>query len=261
MTNNTTLVTALYDIGRKDYIAYPRTIETYLRYMDNILSLKSNIVIYCDIDLKERIFETRQLYDKNLQNTVLVVTPFNELDCYKHFYSRVKTVMLTEKFKKENQGSIESIYPEYNIINFNKISFVNNTINDNPFKTDYFLWIDAGFFHENFPKQYRETLYPNPNRLNVLEDNKVHFLSLCPEQYIPLESMYSSRVSIAGSMFAGKAEPLKFLKQEIYTTINNFLEQNAINDDQTIYAFVYSKNKDLFSFSYGNWFQNFYEFC
>lgn len=258
--NNTTLVTALYDIGREQYTAYPRSIDTYLRHMDNILSFNSNLVIFCDKELHDKILDIRKQYDKDLSKTIIINKSFKELECYKLFYEKVKTVMKSEHFLQHNEGSIESIYPEYNIINFNKISFVCEAIETNPFKSQYFFWVDAGFYHDNFPKELREIQFPNKEKEILLNDNKVHFLSLCSEQYIPLESMFSSRVSIAGSMFAGKAKPLLWFKNEVYNTINDFINNNAINDDQTIYAFVYSKNKELFNISYGNWFHNIYIF-
>jgi protein YibB len=259
--NNTTLVTALYDIGRKDYIAYPRTIETYLQYMDNILSLESNICIFCEEKHENDIKNIRQKYDPNLEYTKIYTIPFDELEFYKLFYKDIEKVMASDFFKQNNQGSIESVYPKYNLINFNKISFVNEILQKNPFNSNYFIWLDAGFWHHLFPKNLRKIIYPNKIKIKKLDDNKVHFLSLCPESNINLQSIFDSRVSIAGSMFAGKAQPLVQFKQEVIQTIKYFIQQGGMNDDQTIYAYIYSKNRDLFTITYGNWFENFYEFC
>ena len=152
----------------------------------------------------------------------------------------------------------EMIYPEYNIINFNKVSFLEKSIQDNWFNSEYFIWMDAGFYHSKFPQEYRYKQYPDVNKIKILDDNKIHFLTLTEE--IELKSYFDPRVSITGSMFAGKAQPILKLKKLCFETIEEFLNSNAINDDQTIYAFSYMKDPNLFNLQKNDWFQNFYTY-
>jgi len=255
---STTLVTALYDIGRSAWNpTFKRPNDQYLRYLSNILSLDSNIVIYVQQKNYENVLNLRKLKDPDLKKTKIVVTRFSELECFQKFYDKTRNVMNSDAFKSRliESHTPESKYPEYNIINFNKVSFLEQEIKYNTFNSDYFMWIDAGFYHDKFPSEYLNITYPNPEKIKVLDDNKVHFLSM--DSQIELDSYFSPKVTIAGSMFAGKAEPLLKLKDLCYSVIEDFLNDNAMNDDQTVYAFAYKKNKELFNLTQGTWFDNF----
>ena len=43
-----------------------------------------------------------------------------------------------------------------------------------------------------------------------------------------------------------------------FYVIDNFLNNKTINDDQTVYAYAYKENKNLFNLTKGNWFDNIY---
>ena len=258
---NTTIVTSLYDIGRGSWNnIFQRSYQEYFKYFKNVLLLDCNMVIYID----EKDFDTVKLLrsevDPSFQKTKFIINSFSNLEAFQKFYLKSKNVMDSLDFlKKRNEHHTpEMLYPEYNIINFNKVSFVEQTIKENPFSSDYFIWMDAGFYHNRFPKEYCLKQYPDSEKIKILDDNKVHFLTLSDQ--ITLSSYLDPRVSITGSMFAGKAQPLIELKKLCFEVIEEFLNAKAINDDQTIYAFAYQKNSNLFNLMRGDWFQNFYSF-
>lgn len=257
----TTVVTALYDIGRGYWNnQFRRTYDDYMTCFSNILSLDNNVVIYIDEKDFEAVKNIRKKIDPNLNNTVINIRKFTELEAYKTFYLKCKEVMGSPFFLQNRPESHtpEMNSPEYNIINFNKVSFLEESIINNKFNSEYFMWIDAGFNHHNFPKQYCFTKYPNPEKIDILKDNKIHFLALSDS--IELSSYLDPRASIAGSLFAAKKETLMIFKKLCFETIEEFLNAGVINDDQAIYSYVYKKNPQLFNFYFGNWFQNFYEF-
>jgi protein YibB len=258
---NTTIVTSLYDIGRGKWDnVFRRSHEEYLKYFENVLLLDCNIIIYID----EKDLNTVQIFrskiDPTFKKTKIVLSPFTKLEAFEKFYLKCNKVMNSDFFIKNRweNHTPEMIYPEYNIINFNKVSFLEKSIQDNWFNSEYFIWMDAGFYHSKFPQEYRYKQYPDVNKIKILDDNKIHFLTLTEE--IELKSYFDPRVSITGSMFAGKAQPILKLKKLCFETIEEFLNSNAINDDQTIYAFSYMKDPNLFNLQKNDWFQNFYTY-
>lgn len=258
---NTTIVTSLYDIGRGSWNnIFQRPYEEYLNYFKNILSLDSNIVVFIDKKDLKTIQKLRSIIDPTFKKTKFVLVPFTKLEAFEKFYLKAKNVMQSEFFLQNRweNHTPEMNYPEYNIINFNKVSFLEICIRYNWFNSEYFIWMDAGFYHSKFPREYLFKEYPNTDKIKILDDNKVHFLTLTKE--IELKSHFDPRVSITGSMFAGKAEPLLKLKNICFETIEEFLNSNTINDDQTIYAFAHQKNPDIFNLTQGDWFQNFYTY-
>lgn len=256
---NTTLVTALYDIGRGKWgNVFKRTHEEYLEYFQNILSLDSNLIVFIDEKDLNAVELFRSKIDPYFEKTRIITKSFVELEAFQKFYTRCKEVMQSDFFLKNRHESHtpEMNFPEYNIINFNKLSFLEESIKYNWFGSNYFIWIDAGFYHHKFPKEYQFKKYPDTEKIKILDDNKVHFLTL--SEQIHLSSYFDPRVSITGSMFAGKGKPLLDLKQLCFNTIKEFLNADAINDDQTVYAFAHQKNPSLFNLKLGDWFQNFY---
>lgn len=257
---NTTIVTALYDIGRGNWPPpFTRSIDSYIEYFKKILSLDANFVIYVDESMKESLLKHRREFDPFLFKTHFICRPLLELETFQKFYTKTKEVMKSNFFLQNRREfhTPESWCPEYNLINFNKVSFVEETVLNNPFGTDYFMWLDAGFSSGNLPINPQNYKYPNPEKIRILDDEKVHFLSFCQPHEVCLDSYFSTRVAIAGSMFAGKATPMLRLKDLSFKVIEEFLDQNAMNDDQTIYSYVYQKDKDLFNLYIDNWFGNF----
>lgn len=254
----TTLVTSLYDIGRTNWEHWNRTQEQYFKYLGNILSLKTNIVIYIDEADLDRVKRLREPYDSEFKHTAFITRKFKDMECYKKFFEKTRQVMQSEKFisKIKLKDTPEMNFPEYNIVNFNKIFLVNEVIENNPFNSEYFMWIDAGFYHHMFPEKYIGKIFPDENKVKKLDDNKVHFLSLVPKEYIRINSYMDPTVTITGSWFAGKAEPLKEFKPLVEKVVHEFLDSNAANDDQAIYAGCYMYNPDLFSIEVGDWFKS-----
>ena len=63
-------------------------------------------------------------------------------------------------------------------------------------------------------------------------------------------------VTITGSWFAGKKEPMKEMKTLFTKVVTEFLDSGAANDDQAIFAGCYMYNPDLFSIEVGDWFKS-----
>lgn len=257
---STTIITALYDIGRGNWPhPFNRSIDSYITYFKSVLSLDANFVIFIEEHMRETILNIRKEFDPFLFKTKIYCRPLHELEVFQKYYKRTCEVMTSDFFLKNLREfhTPESFSPEYNLINFNKVSFVKEVITNNPFSTDYFMWMDAGFYHGNFPCDTKNLPYPNSKKIKQLDDNRIHFLTLCGEHEVGLDSYFSPRVTLAGSMFAGKSKPLLEFKELCFSVIEEFLANKAINDDQTIYAFAYMKNKNLFNLYQDNWFGNF----
>lgn len=256
---STTLVTALFDIGRGEWgNIFKRSHSEYLSYFKNVLSLDANFVIYIDEKDLEEVKSIRKIIDPEFTKTKILVKKFEELEICVKYLARMKQVMESHEFKTQliEGHTPETLYPEYNAINFNKISFVSEAIQQDFFNSEYFIWIDAGFSHHKFPLELCGKVYPDKEKIKILEDNKVHFLSLCNESEIGLKTYTDPRVSITGSLFAGKKEPLLIFKDICFYIIEEFLKANASNDDQAIYAMAYKFKKELFNITTGNWFDN-----
>ena len=78
---NFTIVTALYDIGRSDWVHWSRGFDIYLQYFEHVLKLDVPMAIFVDTDLKNLIEEKRKDKEKK---TKVYFRNFTELELYKH---------------------------------------------------------------------------------------------------------------------------------------------------------------------------------
>lgn len=248
---NSTFATAFYDIGREKWSSYKRTVEDYMNYFRVVSKLNSNMVIFCDETHKELISKIRNEDTK----TKIVVMPFENCEFYKKYHDKVKMVMSSDSYKNRiiHPNIPEMIFPEYNIINLNKICFVQEAMKY--FDTKNYGWIDFGFGHGKVDiptdisfldnKTLGDKLYMGCLRLPVDE-----------MLYHPW-SYFSNEIFITGSAFVGTAKSINDFKTIICNTIDKSLSLNMIDDDQTIYNMAYLSDKSLFNLYCGGWFNQF----
>ena len=251
MINNTTLATAFYDIGRGKWSTYKRTVEDYLNYFKNVSRFPGNMVIYCDASHRDLIAQIRPEGEK----TRIIDVPFEQLEFYKRFFDRTKLVMDSEAFKKQiiHRDIPEMLFPEYNIINFNKASFVIDAIKY--FETSVYGWVDFGFGHGRIDISEDTDLYERVTRGDKLYMG-------CLRQ--PVDQMlyhpwsyFSNEIFITGSAFMGTKKSLHRFKELVSSVIDDSLNANLIDDDQTIYNMAYLLEKQLFNLRQGDWFNQF----
>jgi protein YibB len=251
-TLNHTFATAFYDIGRGKWSSYKRTVQDYMSYFSTTVSkIQSNLVVYCDQDHYDMISAIRPDGD----TTKIIVTPFVDSEMYRRYYQRTHDVMNSSSFKSNiiHKDIPEMIYPEYNIINFNKISFVVDTMNHYDTKT--YGWIDFGFGHGKVDVSADLSFLDN-----ATSENRVYMGCLrepFAEMLYHPWSYFSNEIFITGSAFVGTRESVFRFKNLIEHVLDESLNRNMIDDDQTIYNMAYLQDKSLFNLKQGGWFNQF----
>jgi len=132
---------------------------------------------------------------------------------------------------------------ELNLIWNEKIFLIKKAAEINPFTSDFFCWIDAGFckFRKQLPPN---TPFPDPEKLKYLPKDKFIYCSSLPynEQLINVNNHYHH---VSGTFILHKDIIHEFCK--IYM---NYLEKLLIHKniwtDQVILTHIYKDNKHLF---------------
>ncbi len=147
MTNNLTLVTALFDIGRghanqalADYQRRP--FEAYLAAFDVVLGIEAPLSIYLPAELEAYVWERR-----DRSHTQLIVHPLEAFRERFPFFEQVQRIRLDPAWRMRAGWLAES--PQANLAYYNplvmsKMGMLNDQQLTNPFGTEKFLWIDAG---------------------------------------------------------------------------------------------------------------------
>ncbi len=141
--SKTTIVTGLWDLGRKNIdVSFARSYDTYLAKFSELLKTDVNMYIFISPEDEEFIWQHRKK-----ENTIVNKMTIEELKTWFNFTEKTNEIRKKESWL--NQASWLSNSPQatletYNPVVMSKMFMLNNVTIWNPFASDYFFWIDAG---------------------------------------------------------------------------------------------------------------------
>lgn len=227
----TTIVTALYDINRETE-GDGRAFKDYLAWLPETLSLDVNYVIYTE----EKVIP----YIPIKPNIEINITTLEKVPLYS-LTPKIKSILDNSYYKMRMQdpNRVECKLPLYNVIQYSKFIWLNDVIQRNPFKSEYFFWMDAGcsrFFNGmsgTYPNKlpYKFLIQGNQNtyRINVDENYKWRSDSL-----------------VCGGFFGGDRQHVTTVGEKVLNILTEMLSQNVINNEQIALAYVLKQNPELF---------------
>lgn len=247
-----TLVTALYDINRKS-LGDGRSFDEYLTWFAETLKVKSPMVIFVEDSLKEFV----QKHRKNLP-TKIITQSLKEVPYY-HLNDKIQTILDDKNFKEKinSPSRIECKMSLYNVIIFSKFAWVKKVIEENPFNSEYFMWMDAGLSRFFEPHGVNINLsYPSETAITTLLENKDNVLiqatmnfypdlvnsKVCDESYF-----FDSRSWVMAGLWGGGSKILsKFCNMVDSVFQDKMIKNNIINNEQIVMAYLYKNNEDMF---------------
>lgn len=250
------LVTALYDIGRDKWEKFTQSYGGYLHWMERTLSIDANIVIYTEEKFKNDIESIRLKYDKDLLKTKLIIQELNELEAYKRYYLKLENLMSSDEFQNKVifNDVPEMCKPLYNIIMFNKTNWIKDAVEKKYFDNDFVIWSDAGGLREDITT-YKNKIWPNIEKINNLDVNKVTFFSHNDNINISNNEYHSlSQIrNIQGTCFFVPSKCIYFLSEKFNDTIEEAINSKFIGSDEKIFDITYVKNKDKYNLIKCSW--------
>mmetsp|Transcript_23561 Transcript_23561/g.38386 ORF Transcript_23561/g.38386 Transcript_23561/m.38386 type:complete len:665 (-) Transcript_23561:97-2091(-) len=127
-----TIVTAYFNIDSK----HPH--DDYIRWMKNMLSLKDPMVIFTSPDMVPTFHSLRS----HASNSTKIIT----MELNETLMSRTYDVQFwQDQYAKDPERKAHRSYFIYWIWN-EKLEFLRRTIEENPFHSDFFAWVDIGSF-------------------------------------------------------------------------------------------------------------------
>jgi len=228
----TTIVTAYFalNISKQNH-------NTYLNWMQNMLMINNEMVIFCDNKSYNIIYKFREPF---INKTKIIITSFQEFYCYKYLQSFIKDYQKDPEVKIGHNIELYMIWCE-------KSNFLKRAIELDPFNTNFFLWVDIGCFRLPNTKYLN---WPNTNKMPI---NKVLLLSVEPftnnelNCYMNKLPQYNSSYKrIGGTIFGGDKNILLIWHKKYYEMLEYFISiNNFVSKDQYIMACVYLLNKEI----------------
>lgn len=243
-----TIVTALYDINR-ELDGDGRKFQEYLSWFKKTLKVTRPMVIFVDDSLVPFVEECR----KNLP-TKIIAQPIEKIPYY-HLTESINQIIQSQNFKSKIGAPerVECKMGLYNSVIYSKFQWIKQTILENPFDTELFMWMDAGlsrFFYEI------DLNYPSNNAIDVLMDYKDHVIIQTSMSYYSdlvqapkytQEHLWDARTWVmAGLWCGGKKVMIKFCDLIDDVLNNKMISNNLINNEQSAMAYVYKNNPDMF---------------
>ena len=262
--NSTTLVTAIYGYGANSiYGGRGRDIYFYNSVLYAISLLNLPIVIYAPRSDIEKILSYTDSY---LRNCTIIPYELDEFIYAQQFLD----------YKKEIISEI-TLNDRNHLLCYNKLYWLNDTAEKNPFNTEKFLWIDCGLFHHGiFPEKFggvelaikiaADSYYPthsnsilNPklgNKLNnFLKKDKI-FACCYPRQgdiskheYL-IEKIYNNKHHISnhviGGIFGGFKKDVQIFLKEFNNLLKLCIDEKIFLLEEPLFSCIAAVMPDLF---------------
>ena len=244
-----TIVSALFNIRREGMDG--RTWEDYLKWFDITLKLNCPMVLFVTEDVREFIEERRTYIP-----TEIIVQTIEDIPYY-HLKEQLDDIIGSQDYKDKisDPDRIECQHSMYSIVQYSKFKWLERAIQENPFNSKFFFWLDAGAsrFFENYDLSLQ---YPSENALDALEEmgdkfliqmNMEYYKDLSNASTLSEEYLLDNRSYVLGSMFGGgKFSLLKVAKDIEDVLLNQMISNQFVNNEQIALGYLVKKNPDDF---------------
>ena len=142
--NNTTIVTAFFDIHRGEWKDSRLSNNDYIKHFESWARLKNDLIVYTDEKTAQEVYKIRKKYGLENSTSVVVVDNYLELD--ESLYQSIKSAMEAPHAQRFHlkPGHPESWNPVYNYVMLLKWWCALDAIKNHSVR-DNIAWIDFGF--------------------------------------------------------------------------------------------------------------------
>jgi len=243
-----TIVSAFFDIGRKDWSGFQRGNDKYFENAKRVFTLQNVMVIFIQPEFVNFVAEGRKNSDFK---TVIVPTKIEGLPYYK-YVNQIRDIMQSPEFRQglALPSCPEVCKPLYDVVMWSKIGLVNRAIDLNKFDSTHYVWLDFGV-HTHM---LQDSMLHKPLLSKVPDEIKFLKLSEPQKSDLAIERFYKSHiVRLAGTMFTGSVENLRLLNQYNDIEVHECLRRKVVDSDQALFNSIYLKHPEIFKLYSGNW--------
>jgi len=242
-----TIVTSLFNIEREEMDG--RSWEEYLKWFEKTLELKCSMVIFTTGDLISFVEERRKTIP-----TEIITQSIEEIPYY-YLKDKIDEIIESEEYleKISDPNRIECKHSIYSIIQYSKFKWLEKTLEENPFNSKFFFWLDAGgsrFFDRYDISQE----YPSQNAIEALEEmgnkfllqmNMEYYKDLVEADILKEDYLLDNRSYVLGSMFGGTEKNILKVSNDIKDVLlNKMISNGFVNNEQIALGYLVKQNPD-----------------
>ena len=251
------IVTAFFDIGRKDFSAIPRTNEKYFNNFKFWARIKNKLIVFTDTEMhKEKIYNIRKSFGLEEYTEIIIIEDLYSVEL--ELYNNIKNVSKNEWFKDFRLlPNATSNIPEYSYLMLLKSWFLSEAVK-RKLTSEIVAWIDFGFNHGG-------TLYIEPKDFSFKWEypfsNKIHFFYYGSIDVKPIfETVRRLNDCIMGCLLVVPSQYCETLWELNKQSMEILNKVGLSDDDQLIQLMSYREKPDLFEMHKSDWFLPLKEF-
>jgi hypothetical protein len=233
-----TCVTAYYPLNRETVDG--RSVSYYKeKLLETVRALRAPLIIFVDVDL-EWGTELQQASKGPLH---VIETTKEQLYMWKYL-PHVTRILQLDSFRQVQKypQDITNLLPEYSLIQFNKLWFLTQAMQENPFQTTQFCWLDAAICRF-FPPKTR-TLSPRhcPSQKFYVATHMARVPMVTPDTYIG-----TNECILKGTSWLVDATTWPPLRDEMMRVFEeDMLACNRLDNEQIALALTYQTFPHMF---------------
>jgi len=219
------------------------SLEQYIERSKFTLSLDVPMIIFTDSSLLDRIVQARE----NLKDKTVI----------KHI-NTIKYNDQVDKIRSNRSKSHPHGYPDprntpwYFIITMNKFTWLKSAIDENPYDSEYFIWLDFGY---NQPDS-------DPTLITDIINNIRDKFSCCLIDYFSEEYalwrpdifyQYGGLTTVAAGLFTAPKDIMLQICDKIEEEFNTVIAQGYGHSEQQLMYVLMLKYSELFDFYVGDY--------
>ena len=244
-----TIVTAFFDIGRKDFKELPRSNDKYLEYFKFWARIKNDLVIYTDSVMGPKAMKVREEFGLKDKTKLVIIDDISTID--KELLEKMHTIDGSKSFLnfRYNPNATEN-NSFYNYVMLLKAWCIKDAV-DNGVKGQI-AWLDFGYNHGG--KRFIDPLdFDFEWKYDFNE--KITYFALKEDDGEPIfKKIQSLEPTIMGAPFIVPSKYANTLWELERACMNELIDVGFTDDDQLIMLMSYRKNKDIFDIKISDWF-------
>jgi len=233
---NVTVITAYWNIGNvtNGVENQAKSPSKYLAYADSFRYIENPVVAYFDDKIMmEHFLKVRK---ECKYPTKVLLLDRSQLWGFK-IEPQIARIYVDPSYPKK----FPNFHSLYNCANHVKYDLMPFTHHINPFATEFFAWLDLGYFRDmpaGLPSYYNFQLTV-PQDLDTL---KVAYTEVSDRNdQLPISDIFRNCYFwVAGGMFIGRGELLRLISSDYKYHTELFLQNGLANTDQQILYSMYS---------------------
>lgn len=228
-------ISAFKDLGRSEWNHYKRTTEQYIEYFGNLLKCNLNLICFCEEPIS-KILNDKYNFNKTYS--------YDKDDTFYKYLDIDTEIINSNDFNKlieHRKNHPECFSPEYNIVNHNKVLFIQRAKKMFPSYSHY-VWIDFGYLRNS----NQSIIEINENNLPTKIKYSSMFIPKLSEIPNPIESCCLAPEIIQGSMFIVPSSLVDWYAEKYTKMIEYYQSLNIVDDDQGLVLQIYKQNPEYF---------------